>query len=121
MRFSENNYRKQPVEQEYSEEDSDDYDDDGERGSGQGGTGENMKPKHRRRSKNDNEGRNFECGGCGKSYLSYPALYTHIKQKHQGIQPEGTNTASMNSGRGRGRPRKENKSKYPGEVTNPAE
>lgn len=27
----------------------------------------------------------------------------------------------MNSGRGRGRPRKENKSKYPGEVTNPAE
>ena len=25
---------------------------------------------------------NFICK-CGKSYLSYPALYTHIKTKHQ--------------------------------------
>lgn len=28
--------------------------------------------------------------GCGKSYLSYPALYTHIKTKHDGLKPEGT-------------------------------
>ena len=28
-------------------------------------------------------GRNHLCG-CGKEYLSYPALYTHIKQKHGG-------------------------------------
>jgi hypothetical protein len=28
--------------------------------------------------------------GCGKRYLSYPALYTHIKTKHEGRQPEGT-------------------------------
>ncbi len=27
--------------------------------------------------------RNFKCP-CGKSYLSYAALFTHIKQKHEG-------------------------------------
>ena len=42
------------------------------------GDDEAGKMKHKRRSKNDNEGRNYQCG-CGKSYLSYPALYTHIK------------------------------------------
>ena len=36
------------------------------------------KNRSKRRSKNDNVGRTFTCG-CGKSYLSYPALYTHIK------------------------------------------
>ena len=35
--------------------------------------------------------RNFHCG-CGKSYLSYPALYTHVKNKHNGLFPEGTVT-----------------------------
>ena len=39
--------------------------------------------RNKRRSKNDNEGRNHSCTKCGKSYLSYPALYTHIKIKHQ--------------------------------------
>lgn len=43
----------------------------------------------RRRTRNDFSNRNFMCG-CGKSYLSYPALYTHLKQKHNGIQPSGT-------------------------------
>ncbi len=28
--------------------------------------------------------RPFECS-CKKSYKSYPALYTHIKNKHNGI------------------------------------
>jgi hypothetical protein len=42
-----------------------------------------------RRSRKDEEGRDFQCG-CGKRYLSYPALYTHIKTKHDGRQPEGT-------------------------------
>jgi hypothetical protein len=42
-----------------------------------------------RRSRKDEEGRDFLCG-CGKRYLSYPALYTHIKTKHEGRQPEGT-------------------------------
>jgi hypothetical protein len=42
-----------------------------------------------RRSRKDEAGRNYICG-CGKKYLSYPALYTHIKTKHEGNQPEGT-------------------------------
>ena len=29
--------------------------------------------------------------GCGKAYLSYPALYTHVKNKHDGIFPIGSN------------------------------
>lgn len=28
-------------------------------------------------------GKSFTCK-CGKKYLSYPALYTHIKKKHEG-------------------------------------
>ena len=55
--------------------------------------------KGHRRSKNDTEGRTYKCSQCGKSYLSYPALYTHCKTKH--------NTCNT-SGRGRGRPKKEN-------------
>jgi hypothetical protein len=37
----------------------------------------------RRRSKRDNENRNYSCE-CGKKYLSYQALYTHKKSKHFG-------------------------------------
>ena len=33
--------------------------------------------KQKRRSKNECYGRDYKCG-CGKEYLSYPALYTHI-------------------------------------------
>ena len=62
-------------------------------------------PKGKRRNKNDSEGRTYKCG-CGKMYLSYPALYTHIKTKHEGITPEGTNAPQFKNGRGRGRPRK---------------
>ena len=36
----------------------------------------------KRRSKNEVEGRNFECKLCNRRYLSYPALYTHRKLKH---------------------------------------
>ena len=63
----------------------------------------------KRRSKSEVEGRTFECKLCNKSYLSYPALYTHYKLKHN------TNNSS---GRGRGRTKKEQneneveKSKY---------
>ena len=54
--------------------------------------------KHlKRRSKREVEGRNYICRICSKSYLSYPALYTHYKQKHN------TNNSS---GRGRARPKK---------------
>ena len=55
--------------------------------------------KGKRRSKNETQGRTFICKLCGKSYLSYPALYTHCKQKHN---------TSNTSGRGRGRPKKDN-------------
>ncbi len=49
-----------------------------------------------RRSRKDEEGRDFQCG-CGKRYLSYPALYTHIKTKHEGKQPEGTQKSGTNA------------------------
>lgn len=29
--------------------------------------------------------------GCRKAYLSYPALYTHVKNKHEGVFPIGSN------------------------------
>lgn len=61
--------------------------------------------KGKRRSKNDVKDRNYRWG-WGKKYLSYPALYTHIKQKHDGVDPPGTQTAMQKSSRGRGRPRK---------------
>lgn len=64
---------------------------------------EQMKPKQKRRSKNERSGRDYVCG-CGKTYLSYPALYTHIKTKHGGQNPCGTQ--QLQTGRGRGRPRK---------------
>eukprot|EP00347_Sterkiella_histriomuscorum_P012296 403369133 len=85
---------------EDDDEDMSDSDDEG--GSI---TQSGQKSKHKRRSKNDNQGRNFRCG-CGKKYLSYPALYTHIKTKHNGVTPTGTNTSQFQTGRGRGRPRK---------------
>ena len=62
-----------------------------------------LKPKHKRRSKNEQNGRDYICG-CGKTYLSYPALYTHIKTKHGGKNPTGTDQGP--SVRGRGRPKK---------------
>jgi len=61
--------------------------------------------KGKRRSKHDYVNRTFQCG-CGKSYLSYPALYTHVKNKHDGQQPEGTLIPEKRKSRGRGRPRK---------------
>jgi len=54
--------------------------------------------KRRRRSKHEQEGRDFACD-CGKSFLSQPALNNHKKTKHPELligQPK----------RGRGRPRK---------------
>jgi len=103
-----NEEQKQPL--------SDDYEDDEMSGSYISGTidgsqdPENFgngdhKSKTKRRSKNDSIGRDFRCG-CTKRYLSYPALYTHIKQKHNGVTPIGTNTSQQFTGRGRGRPRK---------------
>ena len=50
----------------------------------------------KRRSKYDTKGRTFICKICKKSYLSYPALYTHSKQKHN---------SNNITDRGRGRPK----------------
>ena len=61
----------------------------------QGDIGGFLQKGRRRKSKNDNNIRNFICG-CGKDYLSYPALYTHIKNKHNGIAPKGTTLEAQN-------------------------
>ena len=63
-----------------------------------------QRPK--RRSRADPGTRSFKCG-CGKNYLSYPALYTHIKQKHGGASPEGTDVPVARGTKSRGRPRKQ--------------
>lgn len=72
--------------------------------SGHSGSG-SANYKSRRRSKKDNEGRNFKCDKCDKTYLSYPALYTHTKLKHSDGN-DGKPVLPVFSGRGRGRPRK---------------
>jgi len=59
---------------------------------------------NKRRTK-DAEGRNHKCSFCAKTYLSYPALYTHLKNKHA-KGPDGNPIAALNVGRGRGRPKK---------------
>lgn len=79
-----------------SEGDSDSGDEDGEDGD---------KKKQKRRSKNDVQGRDHRCNYCDKTYLSYPALYTHMKNKHA-KGPDGQPLININSGRGRGRPKK---------------
>lgn len=55
-------------------------------------------------SKNDLHGRDYKCSFCSKTYLSYPALYTHMKTKHS-TGPDGEQLL-LNSGRGWGRPKK---------------
>lgn len=59
--------------------------------------------RRKRRSKVQYEGKEYPCG-CGKLYMSYPALYTHVKTKHNGVNPSGS--LQSLSGRGRGRPQK---------------
>lgn len=54
--------------------------------------------KKRKRTKADETQKNFICE-CGKSYMSYAALYTHTKNKHDGIFPEGTVTQSKKKAR----------------------
>lgn len=58
----------------------------------------------KRRAKGEAGEGNYVCG-CGKAYLSYPALYTHIKTKHDGITPSGTTQPQTSSKSGRGRPK----------------
>ena len=65
----------------------------------------NKKPKKKKNSENTI----FKCEECGKTYLSYPALYTHYKTKH----PDNK------SDRKRGRPKKEEKLKGEAGIYNP--
>jgi hypothetical protein len=54
------------------------------------------------------EGMEFKCG-CGNPYRSYMALYSHIKEKHDGNSPEGTVTKTgvvPMKGQKKGRPLK---------------
>lgn len=62
------------------------------------------KRRAKRRSKNDLDGRDYKCSFCAKTYLSYPALYTHMKTKHS--KGSDGQYLLLNSGRGRGRPKK---------------
>jgi hypothetical protein len=47
------------------------------------------KSKRQRKSKKEENGRNYTCNICSKSYLSYPALYTHKRNKHNIIPITG--------------------------------
>lgn len=40
-----------------------------------------MQGQRTRRNRKDHESRDYTCK-CGKSYLSYAAAYTHVKNKH---------------------------------------
>lgn len=58
-----------------------------------------------RKTRKDKEGRKFICGQCKLGYLSYPALYTHIKTKHEGNTPAGTIRGESGKPKKRGRPK----------------
>lgn len=58
-----------------------------------------------RKTRKDKEGRKYICGACKLGYLSYPALYTHIKTKHKGETPEGTIRGESGKPKKRGRPK----------------
>lgn len=58
-------------------------------------------PKTKRRSKNETAGRNFKWNQCDKSYLSYPALYTHKKTKHPDTDSKTPKQVVPSSKRGR--------------------
>src|SRR5690349_6474294 len=74
--------------------------DSGDQATAQGGDS-NVK---KRRGKGEAGEGNYVCG-CGKAYLSYPALYTHIKTKHDGVTPLGTTQPQASNKSGRGRPK----------------
>ena len=47
--------------------------------------------KIRKKARNTRLSRSsYVCGGCQRAYKSYPALYLHIKRRHNGIRPLNT-------------------------------
>ena len=75
-------------------------------------SGEDNENKMSKRRTKDAEGRDHKCSFCAKTYLSYPALYTHLKNKHA-KGPDGNPIATLTVGRGRGRPKKTNFNGFP--------
>lgn len=67
-----------------------------------GSPDEDAAARHKRRTKVESDARTFKCRHCNKTYLSYPALYTHMKTKH--ASPH--DALPPGSGRSRGRPKK---------------
>ncbi len=64
-----------------------------------------QQPKQQRRKRKDPESRDFVCR-CGKSYLSYAAAYTHVKNKHSGDNDFLTNISKPDREKlKRGRPK----------------
>ena len=62
-----------------------------------------MSTEQQRRSRYEKEGRDYKCQVCERTYLSYPAMYAHMKNKHA-VDPQ---QATPNSnGKLRGRPKK---------------
>src|ERR1700743_3623896 len=47
------------------------------------------KKQRKRRTLSETTKRDFVCG-CGKSYVSYPAIYLHVQRKHNGEWPPNT-------------------------------
>jgi len=70
--------------QPLQDEDSDEYDD-----LGHDKNDNQIKTQRKRRTKDEASKRDFICG-CGRSYVSYPAIYLHIKNKHNSIRPPDT-------------------------------
>lgn len=65
-----------------------------------------VKEEKVRKTRKDKEGRKYICGCEGRpGYLSYPALYTHIKTKHDGVAPPGTIRGESGKPKKRGRPK----------------
>ncbi len=55
------------------------------------------KKPRKRRTLDETSKRDFVCG-CGKKYVSYPAIYLHVQRKHTGEWPENTILPQKNEG-----------------------
>jgi hypothetical protein len=65
--------------------------------------------QRKRRTLSETSKRDFVCG-CGKSYVSYPAIYLHVQRKHNGDWPANTVIPEKSDNQDkvkRGRPKKE--------------
>ena len=62
-----------------------------------------MNAEQQRRSRYEKDGRDYKCQVCERTYLSYPAMYAHMKNKHA-VDPQQQNQTA--AGKSRGRPKK---------------